>query len=87
VPAVLIMQALFSLGYFAVFATQHPVAMILLFVPWAVHILIIALAYQAIQQVGLHPKPPSLIVAAIAAFIYFSAIHTVSAVLLRFVRT
>jgi hypothetical protein len=87
VPAVLIMQALFSLGYFAVFATQHPVAMILLFVPWAVHILIIALAYQAIQQVGLHPKPSSLIVAAIAAFIYFSAIHTVSAVLLRFVRT
>jgi hypothetical protein len=86
VPAVLIMQALFSLGYFALFATQHPVAMILLFVPWAIHILIIAFAYQAIQQVGLHPKPSSLIVAAIAAFVYFSAIHTVSTFLLRFMR-
>lgn len=86
VPAVLIMQALFGMGYFALFASQHPVAMVLLFVPWSIHIVILVLAYRAIQQVGLHPEPSSLIVAAVAAFIYFSVIQTVGAILVRFIR-
>ena len=85
VPAVLIMQALFGMGYFALFASHHPVAMALLFVPWAIHIVVLVLAYRAIQQVGLHPEPSSLIVAAIAVFIYFSVIQTVEAILVRFI--
>jgi hypothetical protein len=83
VPAVLIMQALLSLGYFALFATQHPVAMILLIVPWSIHIVILVLAYQAIQRVGLHPEPSSLIVAAVASLFFFFAVHVISTFLYR----
>ncbi len=84
VPAVLIMQALLSLGYFSLFARQHPVAMIVLFVPWAIHIVILVLAYQTIQQVGLHPEPSSLIVAAVVMFLFFSLIHVITPFLYRF---
>lgn len=84
VPAILIMQSLLSLGYFSLFAGQHPVAMFVLFVPWAIHIVILILAYQAIQQVGLHPEPVSLIVAAVVTFVFFSLIHVLTPFLYRF---
>jgi hypothetical protein len=84
VPAVLIMQALVGLGYIGLFAGQHPMALILLVIPWIIHIVIIILAYQAIQQVGLHPPPSSLIVAAVVTFFYFSAIHVITPLLFRF---
>lgn len=84
VPAILIMQSLLSLGYFSLFAQQHPVAMIVLFVPWAIHIVILVLAYQAIQQVGLHPEPSSIMVAAAVTFAFFSLIHVVTPFLYRF---
>jgi hypothetical protein len=58
--------------------------MIVLFVPWAIHIVILVLAYQAIQQVGLHPEPVSLIVAAVVTFIFFSLIHAITPLLYRF---
>jgi hypothetical protein len=86
VPAVLIVQALLGLGYIGLFASQHPMALILLFIPWAIHIVIIVFAYQAIQQVGLHPPPSSLIVAALVTFFYFSAIHVITPLLYRFIR-
>ncbi len=84
VPAVLIMQALLSLGYFGLFSTQHSLAMILLIVPWAVHILILVLAYQSIQQVGLHPEPASLIVAALASFLFFGCLHVITGFFVRY---
>jgi hypothetical protein len=84
VPAIFIMQSLLSLGYFSLFAGQHPIAMIVLLVPWAIHIVILFLAYQAIQQVGLHPEPVSLIVAAVVTFIFFSLIHVLTPFLYRF---
>jgi hypothetical protein len=84
VPAILIMQSLLSLGYFSLFARQHPVAMIVLFVPWAIHIVILTLAYQAIQQVGLHPKPSSIMVAAAVTFVFFSLVHVITPFLYRF---
>ncbi|HEY6373441.1 MAG TPA: hypothetical protein VIX37_22890 [Candidatus Sulfotelmatobacter sp.] len=83
VPAILIMQALLSLGYFGLFA-GHPVAMIVLFVAWAIHIVILNLAYQAIQQVGLHPEPSSIMVAAAVTFVFFSLIHVITPFLYRF---
>ncbi len=84
VPAILIMQSLLSLGYFSLFATQHPIAMIVLFVPWAIHIVILVLAYHAIQQVGLHPEPSSVMVAAVVTFAFFSLIHVLTPLLYRF---
>ena len=83
VPAILIMQALLSLGYFSLFARQHPLSMLVLFIPWAIHIVILVLAYQAIQQVGLHPEPVSLIVAAVVMLVFFSLIHVVTPFLYR----
>ena len=58
--------------------------MIVLFVPWAIHIVILVLAYQTIQQVGLHPEPSSMIVAAVVMFVFFSLIHVLTPFLYRF---
>jgi hypothetical protein len=84
VPAVFIMQALLGLGYFGLFAMQHPIAVVLLVVPWLIHIVILVLAYQAIQRVGLHPKPSSLIVAAVTSWLFFFVIDAVTTFLFRF---
>jgi hypothetical protein len=84
VPAVLIMQSLLSLGFFGLFSRQHPIAILLLVVPWLLHIVILAFAYQAIQQVGLHPPPSSLIVAALVTFVFFSFAHVLTPILYRF---
>ncbi len=84
VPAVLIMQAFVSLGYVSRFAQQHPISIFYLVIPWVIHIVILVLAYQAIQQVGLHPQPSSLIVAAIVSFFFFSFIQAATSFLYRF---
>ena len=83
VPAVFLMQSLVSLGYVSLFS-RHPVAFLLLVIPWAVHIVILVLAYKAIQQVGTHPQPSSLIIAAVVTWIFFSFIHALTPILYRF---
>ncbi len=84
VPAVLILQSLFSFGALSYYYMQQPRAFLVFVLPWLIHIVILILAYKAIQQVGLHPAPSSLIVAAIVAFVFFSAIQSVTAYLYRF---
>jgi hypothetical protein len=84
VPAVLILQSVFSLGVLGYYYVRQPNGFLLFAVPWFIHIVIIVLAYQAIQQVGLHPPPSSLIVAAVVTFFYFSAIHVITPLLYRF---
>jgi len=84
VPAVLILQSLFSLGVLSYYYVRHANGFLLFAVPWLIHIVIIVLAYQAIQQVGLYPPPSSLIVAAVVTFFYFSAIHVITPLLYRF---
>jgi len=86
VPAVLIMQALLSVGYVSFFLANHPIGFLVLFIPWAMHIVILVLAYQAIQHVGLHPVPSSIIVAALVTFFCFSLIHVITPFLYRFLR-
>jgi len=84
VPAVLIMQALLSVGYVSFFLANHPIGFLILFIPWAMHIVILVFAYQAIQQVGLHPFPSSIIVAALVTFVFLSLIHVITPFLYRF---
>src|SRR5579864_6569543 len=84
VPAVLILQSVFSLGVVGYYYVRQPNGFLLLAVPWLIHIVIIVLAYQTIQQVGLHPPPSSLIVAALVTFFYVSAIHVITPFLYRF---
>jgi hypothetical protein len=80
VPSVILFQSLFSLSIFAY--VRHPAGFLLLLVPWLVHILILVLAYKAIQQVGLHPEPPLLVRAALVTFGYFFFVHVATPLLL-----
>ena len=82
VPAVLILQSLFF-GMGGFYYLHDPRGFILFLLPWLIHIVILALAYQAIQKIGLHPDPASLIVAAVVAFFFFSIIHVITPVLYR----
>lgn len=86
VPAILIMQTLFSSSLVGYYFVRHPTGFVLLALPFVMNIVILVLAYKAIQQVGLHPQPSSLIVAAIVTFIYFSFIHGSTPLLYRFAR-
>jgi hypothetical protein len=84
VPAVLILESLFSVSLIGRYYVHQPMGFVLLLVPWLIHIVIIGLAYKAIQQTGLHPEPASLLVAALVAFAFFSLIHVVTPFLYRF---
>jgi len=83
-PAVLVLQSLF-IGVGFSYYTHNPSGFLFL-IPWLIHIVIIVFAYQAIQQVGLHPEPSSLIVAAVVSFLFFLLIHTITPFLYRFAR-
>jgi hypothetical protein len=83
-PAVLILQSLFSLSVVSYYYVHHPLGIILLAIPWFINILILVMAYKAIQQVGLHPRPSSLMVAAVVCWMYFSLIHLGTPFLYRF---
>jgi len=84
VPAVMILQAVFSLGVVGYYFVHEPRGFLLLVIPWLLHIVILVLAYQAIQQVGLHPEPSSIMVAAAVTFAFFSLIHVITPFLYRF---
>jgi hypothetical protein len=84
VPAVMILQAVFSLGVIGYYFVHQPQGFLLLVLPWLIHIVILVLAYQAIQQVGLHPEPSSILIAAVATFAFFSLIHVITPFLYRF---
>ena len=84
VPAVLLLQSLFSLTIVSYYYVHHPAGFALFVIPWAIHIVILVFAYQAIQKVGLHPAPSSLIVAAVLTFLFFTVIHGLTPFLYRF---
>ncbi len=83
VPAVTILQAVFSLAVLSYYYVHNPMGLLLLVVPWCIHIVILVLAYKAIQQVGIHPQPASLIVAALVTFLFFSTLHVLTPMLYR----
>lgn len=76
IPAVQLFQSLFSLTALSYFMHQ-PRTLLLLGLPWLLHIVIVVLAYRAIQQIGLHPEPASLIVTALVVLSYFLLIQVV----------
>jgi hypothetical protein len=84
IPAVMIVQAVFSLGVVGYYFVHEPRGFLLLALPWLIHIVIIVLAYQAIQKIGLHPEPSSIFVAALVTFAFFSLIHVITPFLYRF---
>jgi hypothetical protein len=74
VPSVLILQGLFSLTLVGYFYIRQPVGFLLIAVPWLIHIAILVFAWKAIHQLGIHPDPSSLTVAAVVTYIYLSII-------------
>ena len=88
VPAALILQSLFITPVFGLLYlrnyTQYPAGIVVAVLPFLLNILILVLAYKAIQQVGLHPQVSSLVVAGVTTFIYFVAIHLGTPILYRF---
>lgn len=84
VPSVILFHSLFSLGLVFHYYVHEPFGSLLLFLPWLIHAVVLALAYQAIQQTGLHPHPPRLMGAAALVFLYFCVIDVVTPLLYRF---
>jgi len=83
-PAVLILLSLFTSPMVFYFA-RYPLG-ILYVTPLLLNLLVLFLAYRAIQQVGLHPKPSSLVIAGVVAFVYFSFLHALTPFMYRFGR-
>jgi hypothetical protein len=86
VPAVLILHTLFTSSLVGYFFIHHPVGLTLWAVPCVMDAAILVLAYRAIQLIGFHPEPKSLIVAAVVSFLYFLAIPVFTPFLYRFAR-
>jgi hypothetical protein len=84
VPAVIIVQSLFSLGRVSAYYVRAAIGFLLLFLPWAMHVIILLLAYRAIRRIGFHPVPSELLIAALFVFVYFSIINALTPVLYRF---
>jgi len=83
VPCVIVLQSLFSLGLVFHYYVHEPFGSLLLFLPWAIHVVVLVLAFKAIQQTGLHPYPPRLIGAAALVFVYFGLINAATPLLYR----
>jgi len=75
IPGVIVFQSLFSLALVTSVYVRQPVGFLLLAVPWLLHILVLALAYRAIQITGLHPEPSLLLRAALVTVVYFFLVH------------
>jgi hypothetical protein len=88
VPAISLLQSFLGLGTIILLRSQvnslpdkfAPVVVFLAF-----DIVILVLAYRAIQKMGLHPEPASLIVAAVIVFLYFSVTAPLAIFFDRFV--
>jgi hypothetical protein len=84
VPAMMILQSLFSLSVVTYYYVHQPIGIALLVIPWLLNIVVLVVAYKAIQQIGLHPAPSSLVIAAVVSFLYFSFIHVLTPFIYRF---
>ena len=84
VPAVLILEGLFSFSLITLTYNRHPIALLLSFVPWALHIVVLILAWQAIQRQRVALAPSSLVVAAVVTFFYFSVLQMLPPLLYKF---
>jgi hypothetical protein len=73
VPSILILLGLFSSSatIYYLLHIAHSATPFFLLVPWALHILILYLAWQAIRLTGILPNPARLIAAAAVIFSYY----------------
>ncbi len=75
VPSILILQTLLSVSV-TMFAYIHqPVGLLFIVFSWLIDIVILVLAWKAIQRLGIRPDPASQLVAAAVTFVYFFVVH------------
>jgi hypothetical protein len=86
VPAILAFQAVFNLAAVIYVYVQHPAGFLLLLLPWAIHIVIVVLAWKAIRQAEIHPDSSSLFQAAVVTFVYFMVLHLASPLVYLYTR-
>jgi hypothetical protein len=84
VPAVLILQGLLSFSLIALTYNRHPIALLLTFVPRALHIVVLVLAWQVIERLRVALIPSSLVIAALVTFFYFSILQMLTPLLYKF---
>ena len=75
VPPMLALAAAFNVGAVIYAYVQSPVGMLLLIVPWSIHIVIAVLAWKAVRAAGLRPASSSLLRATLVSFGYFLLLH------------
>jgi len=63
---------------------NHPMGLLWLVLSALIYIVTIVLAYTAIQQTGLRPRPSSVILATVAAFFYFFLVREITPYLYGF---
>ena len=89
-PAVSILISLFTTPFFGAlylrYYTEHPETIIVAILPLLLDVVVLVLAYKAIQQVGLHPQISSLVIAGVAIFVYFAFVRVATPILFRFGR-
>ncbi|HWZ43110.1 MAG TPA: hypothetical protein VNW97_06520 [Candidatus Saccharimonadales bacterium] len=76
VPAALTLMTLYSAATQNTFYASHSRAALFLVISLGIEIAILVLAWRAMRPNGIQPDPPSLLVAALAAFIYFVILRT-----------
>jgi hypothetical protein len=86
IPSILLLSGIFSrfAMIFYLFRTAHAslsFLSFLLLIPWALHILILYLAWQTIRLTGILPNPARLIASAAVTFIYYSLLPVLLAFL------
>lgn len=86
VPIITVVQALFSISVVTFVYAQQPMAFLLLLIPWFIHIVIIVLAFKAVETTGLHPEQSSIMTAIAATVAYFFFIHILTPVLYQLAR-
>jgi hypothetical protein len=87
VPAVLVLQGMLSFSLITMTYNRHPIALLLTFLPWALHVVVLILAWQVIQRLRVALVPSSLVIAALVMFVYFSTIQMLTPLLYKFAWT
>jgi hypothetical protein len=75
VPPMLALGATFNLGAVIYAYVQNPVGLLLLCVPWCLHIVIAVLAWKAVREAELRPDSSSLLRAGLVSFGYLLLLH------------
>ena len=79
IPSILGLYGIFgsSALIFVLLRGTNSLASFLVMIPWALHVLILYLAWKAIRLTGILPNPARIILAAVVVFLYYSLLPAI----------